>query len=155
MNKLFILQINNIFLLSNSAIFFLFALIKECFCNFFEKDWNLQRLCRILMSLLKTENFYNVLKPTGKFYYTSKRVAFWKLTNIKIVPNYMFKMQTQSLSLIKIKTSWNLWNQLFLQHSTEAALHRFFKRLSENMQQICTRTPMAKCDFIKVAKQLY
>ena len=29
------------------------------------------------------------------------------------------------------------------------------KRCSENMQQICRRTPMPKCDFNKVAKQIY
>ena len=29
------------------------------------------------------------------------------------------------------------------------------KRYSENMQQIYRRTPMQKCDFNKVAKQLY
>ena len=29
------------------------------------------------------------------------------------------------------------------------------KRCSENMQQIFRRTPMPKCDFNKVAKQLY
>ena len=29
------------------------------------------------------------------------------------------------------------------------------KRCSENMQQICRRTLMPKCDFNKVAKQLY
>ena len=29
------------------------------------------------------------------------------------------------------------------------------KRYSENMQQIYIRTPMPKCDFNKVAKQLY
>ena len=29
------------------------------------------------------------------------------------------------------------------------------KRCSENMKQICRRTPMPKCDFSKVAKQLY
>ena len=29
------------------------------------------------------------------------------------------------------------------------------KRCSENMQQIYRRTPMPKCDFNKVAKQLY
>ena len=29
------------------------------------------------------------------------------------------------------------------------------KRCSENMQQIYRRTPMSKCDFNKVAKQLY
>ena len=29
------------------------------------------------------------------------------------------------------------------------------KRFSENMQQIYRRTPMPKCDFNKVAKQLY
>ena len=29
------------------------------------------------------------------------------------------------------------------------------KRCSENMQQIFRRTPMSKCDFNKVAKQLY
>ena len=28
----------------------------------------------------------------------------------------------------------------------------FSKRYSENMQQICRRTPMSKCDFNKVAK---
>ena len=31
----------------------------------------------------------------------------------------------------------------------------FKKRCSENMQQIYRRTPMPKCDFNKVAKQLY
>ena len=29
------------------------------------------------------------------------------------------------------------------------------KRCSENMQQICRRTPIPKCDFNKVAKELY
>ena len=29
------------------------------------------------------------------------------------------------------------------------------KRSSENIQQIYRRTPMSKCDFNKVAKQLY
>ena len=29
------------------------------------------------------------------------------------------------------------------------------KRCSENMQQIYRRTPMSKCDFNKVEKQLY
>ena len=29
------------------------------------------------------------------------------------------------------------------------------KRCPENMQQICSRTPMSKCDFNKVALQLY
>ena len=29
------------------------------------------------------------------------------------------------------------------------------KRCSENMKQIYKRTPMPKCDFNKVAKQLY
>ena len=29
------------------------------------------------------------------------------------------------------------------------------KRCSENMQQFCRRTPMPKCDFNKVASQLY
>ena len=35
-------------------------------------------------------------------------------------------------------------------HKPEAALHR----CSENMQQMSRRTPMPKCDFNKVAKQI-
>ena len=34
-------------------------------------------------------------------------------------------------------------------------LLRLLKRCSKNMQQIYRRTPMRKCDFNKVAKQLY
>ena len=38
----------------------------------------------------------------------------------------------------------------------EAALWRgSWERYSENMQQIYRRIPMRKCDFSKVAKQLY
>ena len=41
-------------------------------------------------------------------------------------------------------------------HYTEAAVQRFLKkRCSENMQQIYRRTPMQKCDFNKLASQLY
>ena len=42
------------------------------------------------------------------------------------------------------------------QTSTEAAVQRCSsERCSENMQQIYRGTPMPKCDFNKVAKQLY
>ena len=40
---------------------------------------------------------------------------------------------------------------LFQKHPSIGVL---IKRLSENMQQIYRRTPMSKCDFNKVAKQL-
>ena len=46
-------------------------------------------------------------------------------------------------------------------HNLEALLQKqpstsiLRKRCSENMQQIYGRTPIPKCDFNKVAKQLY
>ena len=45
---------------------------------------------------------------------------------------------------------------LKMKRNTEAALQRCsIRRCSESMQQIYRRTPMPKCDFNKVAKQLY
>ena len=46
-----------------------------------------------------------------------------------------------------------LESTLYLQKHPSRAILR--KRCSENMQQTCRRTPMRKCDFNKVANQLY
>ena len=49
--------------------------------------------------------------------------------------------------------SFGLTTNLFGIFRSIPSVHR--KRCSENMQQIFRRTPMPKCDFSKVAKQLY
>ena len=72
-----------------------------------------------------------------------------------------------SLSVIKFSINKsieaNLFDTVNIQHLsvilllTETATQRcsLNKRCSENMQQIYRKTPMPKCDFIKVAKQLF
>ena len=42
-----------------------------------------------------------------------------------------------------------------LKHAETASKGAFSKNCSENVQQIYRRTPMPKCDFNKVALQLY
>ena len=56
-----------------------------------------------------------------------------------------------TLFSIKIK----LFHSLSVIGKLFAAFLLFRKPCSENMQQIYRRTPMPKCDFKKVAKQLY
>ena len=42
-----------------------------------------------------------------------------------------------------------------LQIQTQLSRGVLRKRCSENIEQICKRTPLMKCDFNKVANQLY
>ena len=82
--------------------------------------------------------------------YVSKQVLFF-LIFITIVywsSNFVwFKFSVRS------KPVFSFWNSAM----SEASLHRCssLKRCSENVQQIYRRTPMLKCDFNKIAKQLY
>ena len=64
--------------------------------------------------------------------------GFWK----RLLEIYCYYNINQSLSIC-----------IFLQKQPLRDVPR--KKCSENMQQICRRTPMSKCDFNKVAKQLY
>ena len=55
--------------------------------------------------------------------------------------------------LLEFKIEINIRNTFELQMHVSRGV--FGKRFSENMQQIYRRTPMLKCGFSKVAKQLY
>ena len=68
-----------------------------------------------------------------------------------IIGNFFWKFCGRSLIL---KTKWFLryLNGIIQKQLSRGVLR---KRCSENMQQIYRRTPMPKCDFNKVAQQLY
>ena len=55
--------------------------------------------------------------------------------------------------LLDFKIQVNIKNTFELQMHVSRGV--FGKRFSENMQQIYRSTPMLKCGFSKVAKQLY
>ena len=55
--------------------------------------------------------------------------------------------------LLEFKIQVNIKNTFELQMHVSRGV--FGKRFSENMQQIYRSTPMLKCGFSKVAKQLY
>ena len=60
---------------------------------------------------------------------------------------------TKCASHPKMKRSSKSYSELL--SSQFRVVQEQFRRRSENMQQIYWRTPMPKCDFNKVAKQLY
>ena len=60
------------------------------------------------------------------------------------------------MNIIQMSEMFEICYSVFLDYrSSLPGLFVLKKRCSENMQQICKRTPMAKCDFNKGAKQLY
>ena len=60
---------------------------------------------------------------------------------------------------VEVKTSdrflWEVYWYVRLLISKATLFRSSYKKCSENMQQICRRTPMPKSDFNKFAKQLY
>ena len=69
---------------------------------------------------------------------------------IKDSPMKLFCEISKLRSLIKEPACFK--NRRIMKHPSRGVL---MKRCSENMQQIYRRTPMSKCDFNKVALQLY
>ena len=70
-------------------------------------------------------------------------------TNIPLkIKNILWRFEAQKT--IKITES-----QVPILNSEAASQRSSWEKVSENMQQIYSRTPMPKCDFNKVAKQLY
>ena len=45
---------------------------------------------------------------SDRFYITFKSITPWKLSDIKIVPNYSFEMEARGLSNMNFITAWNL-----------------------------------------------
>ena len=90
---------------------------------------------------LLAENFrFPLFFPFFLYNYTEE--SFEPMSSVSILSLFFAK-----LAILTIK-------KIIL--GLEAAVQRFLKkRCSENMQQICRRTPMPKCDFNKATLQLY
>ena len=76
---------------------------------------------------------------------------------LQILENWKARSMMESI-LVKLLPTMLLQNALHyfsIKFSEVAVQRRLRKRCSENMQQIYRRTSMPKCDFSKVAKQLY
>ena len=75
--------------------------------------------------------------------------------NKQICENNTSKFLIQKFSNIRITRTLFSINYNICKYQKQPATDVPRKRCSEIMQQICRRTPMPKCDFNKVAKQLY
>ena len=76
---------------------------------------------------------------------------------LNIFPNKDHHTEAATGGVLLVKVFLEIWQN---SHENTCARVSFLiklqalrKRCSENMQQICRGTPMAKCDFNKVAKQ--
>ena len=65
----------------------------------------LKRICRIIVFPIENISLWNL---TDRFYIIFKSVALWNLYHKKIVPNYLFWIETQGLSTVKNIRVWNL-----------------------------------------------
>ena len=97
------------------------------------------KICKITCSFRKHERFI-YLKLTNDLNGARKLQQMYKC---KIVVIFIKEVDIYNLKLLKL---------LLQKQPLKGVLE---KRCSENMQQIYRRTPMPKCDFNKVAKQLY
>ena len=79
------------------------------------------------------------------------RVFFWSF--FSRIQSKCVKIRTRKNSVFGHSSrSDNYYTDTWQKQPSTGALE---KRSSENMQQTCRRTPTTKCDFNKVAKQLY
>ena len=74
-----------------------------------------------------------------------------KILGVKIWQNRFKKI----IELINIDIIVNVINSIIFKMQKQPLRGFLEKRCSENMLQIYRRIPMPKCDFNKVAKQLY
>ena len=89
---------------------------------------------------------YNSAQPEKPLSIIDPKERFFSLKQNQFPPGY----DDISFNVIK-----HCFGSLYKPLLPEAALHRCSQGSSENMQQIYRRTHMPKCDFNKVAKQLY
>ena len=97
------------------------------------------KICKITCSFRKHERFI-YLKVINDLSGARKLQQMYKC---KIVVIFIKEVDIYNLKLSKL---------LLQKQPLKGVLE---KRCSENMQQIYRRTPMPKCNFNKVAKQLY
>ena len=117
----------------------------------------------IHFSQIKTGHYIKRTKEEGLFT-TSRLREFQKLLNQQLsehLENLLWKFQShfckrfgiQHCHLVIFEKWLSCWA---LNHwSTSSHPEVFLERCSENMHQMYSRTSMPKCDFNKVAKQLY
>ena len=90
--------------------------------------------------------------PVWRCYYVIIIVCNWSITIASRSNKPQFWKNKFSKILYLYVLPETLKNTFFQKQPSRGALK---KRCSENMQQIYRRTPMPKCDFNKVALQLY
>ena len=107
-------------------------------------DWQILNLVRKYSNLL--QHF-----ATFEFKCSSQDILTFKIKTGFLDLN--LKDKDRIITICKIILSCNAMLTAHLQKQPSRGA--FWKRCPENMQQIYKRTPMPKCDFNKVALQLY
>ena len=110
--------------------------------NFFWRTINVEKRLAIIIWRLSTRNSYRSI---------SKEFGIGKSGTIKIFQDGISAILQWAPNSIKFLDTMLATAEAQNQPS-KGALR---KSCSENMQQICRRTPMPKCDFSKVTLQLY
>ena len=99
------------------------------------------------MEILTFKAKFQETKPIKKFYVSMNFYMATQIIFTEIYQKYDRDIRHERVKLQNI--------MIFFSTQKQPSRGVFIKRCSENMQQIYRRTPTPKCDFNKVAKQLY